>query len=111
GEAISPDALNIANALEDLAAGLRLDPSGGFDHLCWLCELHGPDGAVAYGLGLSEREAAADAWAGTRSLGTLLDAALDDKSLPLPDGRWTFELHPPGAWERTFAVHTTTTST
>jgi hypothetical protein len=79
--------------------------------LCWLRELHGPDGAAAYGLGLSEREAAADAWVGNRSLGTLLDAVLDDKSLPLPDGRWTFELHPPGAWERTFAVHTTTTTT
>ena len=32
GEAMSPDALDIANALEDLAAGLRLDPSGGYDH-------------------------------------------------------------------------------
>jgi len=31
-EAMSPDALDIANALEDLAAGLRLDPSGGYDH-------------------------------------------------------------------------------
>jgi hypothetical protein len=70
---MSPDALDIVNALEDVAAGLRLDPSGGFDHLCWLCKLHGADGAAAYGLGLSEREAAADAWVGTRSLGTLLD--------------------------------------
>ena len=32
GEAMSPDALDIANALEDLAADLRLDPSGGYDH-------------------------------------------------------------------------------
>jgi hypothetical protein len=32
GKAMSPDALDIANALEDLAAGLRLDPSGGYDH-------------------------------------------------------------------------------
>jgi hypothetical protein len=29
---MAPDALDIANALEDLAAGLRLDPSGGYDH-------------------------------------------------------------------------------
>ena len=32
GEAMSPDALDIANALEDLAADLRLDPSGGYGH-------------------------------------------------------------------------------
>jgi hypothetical protein len=62
-------------------------------------------------LGLSEREAAADAWVGVQKLGTLLDAVIDGKPLPLPDGRWTFELHPPGAWERTFAVHSTTTTT
>jgi hypothetical protein len=30
---MSPDALDIANALEDLAAGLRLDPSGGYSKL------------------------------------------------------------------------------
>ena len=100
---MSPDALDIANALEDLAAGPAARPEA--------CELHAPNRAVAYGLGLSEREAAADAWVGTRSLGTLLDAVLDDKLLPLPDGRWRFELHPPGAWERTLAVHSTTTST
>jgi hypothetical protein len=34
-----PDALDIANALEDLAAGLRLDPDAvGIDRL-WLCVL------------------------------------------------------------------------
>jgi hypothetical protein len=107
---MSPDALDIANALEDLAAGLRLDPSGGFDHLCWLCELHGPDGAVAYGLGLSEREAAADAWVGIQSLGERLDAVIGGRPLIGPDNRWRFELHPPGSWERTFAVHSTTTT-
>jgi hypothetical protein len=61
-------------------------------------------------IGPSERDAAADAWVGTRSLGTLFDAVIDGKPLPLPDGRWTFELHPPGVWERTFAVHSTTTT-
>jgi hypothetical protein len=108
-----PDCLDIANALEDLAAGLRLDPSGGYDHLCWLCALHHPqdDAVVGYGLGLSEREAAADAWVGIQSLGELLDAIIDRRPLIGPDNRWRFELHPPGSWERTFAVHTTTTST
>jgi hypothetical protein len=106
-----PDALDLAHALEDAAAGLRLDPSGGYDHLCWLCALHHPedDAVVGYGLGLSARESMADAWIGTRSLGELLAAVIDGKPLIGPDNRWRFELHPPGSWERTFAVHTATT--
>jgi hypothetical protein len=108
---MSPDALDIANALEDLAAGLRLDPSGGYDHLCWLCACTSvATGATTYGLGLTQREAMADAWVGIQSLGELLDAVIDARPLVAPDDRWRFELHAPGAWERTFAVHTTTTT-
>ena len=76
---MSPDALDIANALEDMAAGLRLDPSGGYDHLCWLCAgTSVATGATTYGLGLTQREAMADTWVGI-SLGTLLDAVIDGK--------------------------------
>ena len=62
------------------------------------------DAVVGYGLGLSEREAMANAWVGTRSLGELLDAIFDGKPLRLPDDSWQFELIPPGGWERVFTT-------
>ena len=71
-----PDCLDIANVLEDLAAGLRLDAPG-FDDRLWLCELRDESGTHAsYGLGLTEREAAADAWVGSWELGQLLDCIM-----------------------------------
>jgi hypothetical protein len=106
-----PDAADIANALEDLAAGLRLSADPSLDGVYWLCELREGNAVAGYGLGLTMREAAADAWVGVQNVSTLLDAVIGGKALPLPDGRWTFVLGPPGAWERTFAVHTTTTRT
>jgi hypothetical protein len=106
-----PDRADIENALEDLAAGLRLSADPSLDGVCWLCELREGDVIVGYGLGLTPNAAAGDAWVGTRSISKLLDAVVDGRPLGLPDGRWTFVLGPPGSWERTFAVHTTTTST
>ena len=59
-----PDVLDIANALEDLAAGLRLDPDTvGIDRL-WLCILSDVTNGeqLCAGIGLTMHEAAADAW-------------------------------------------------
>jgi hypothetical protein len=100
-----PDCLDIANALEDAASGLRLDPAGRFDHVCWLCALHNPAGELAgYGVGLTAREAAADAWVGSWDLTALLDCIMGKVAPAEPDGRWHFELYPPGSWERVFAT-------
>ena len=98
-----PDSADIANALEDLAAGLRLNPEG-FDDCCWLCDLRGPGGEHAgYGIGLTMREACADAWVGSWDLSALLDCIVGRKPPAEPDDRWQFELYPPGSWERVFA--------
>jgi hypothetical protein len=93
-----PDCIDIANALEDLKAGLRLDPQALDDH-CWLCVLHGLTGAQSCGVGLTAREAAADAWVGSWELGQLLDCIMGKAAPAEPDGRWRFELAPPGCWE------------
>jgi hypothetical protein len=49
------------------------------------------------------REAAADAWVGTWDLSVLLDCIIGGITPAEPDGRWRFELYPPGSWERVFA--------
>jgi hypothetical protein len=54
-------------------------------------------------LGLSEREAAADAWVGSWGLNAVLDCIVGGKPADEPDDRWRFELYPPGSWERVFA--------
>jgi hypothetical protein len=98
-----PDGADIANALEDLAAGLRINPEGLDDH-CWLCVLHGPDGAQNCGIGLTAREAAADAWVSSWELPQLLDCIMGKAAPAEPDGRWRFELAAPGCWERVHAT-------
>jgi hypothetical protein len=81
---------------------LRLDPEG-FDDSCWLCDLHGADDAHICDVGLTAREAAADAWVGSWELGQLLDCIMGKAAPAEPDGRWRFELAPPGGWERVYA--------
>jgi hypothetical protein len=98
-----PDHLDVANALEDLAAGLRLGPEGREDQL-WVCVLHGPTGVHSAGVGLTQREAASDAWVASWTLPQLIDAVLGRAPPPLPDGRFTFELAAPGDWERVYAT-------
>ena len=97
-----PDALDIANALEDLAAGLRLDPDAvGIDRL-WLCVLSDVTTGeqLRAGIGLTMREAAADAWVASLRVEQLIDSILGRIPPPMPDGRWRFELAQPGCWER-----------
>jgi hypothetical protein len=97
-----PDALDVANALEDLGAGLVLD--AGADR-CWLCVvvdvLTGE--RLCADIGLTMREAAAAAWISSLPVGQLLDAVLRRIPPPLPDGRWRFELARPGCWERVYS--------
>jgi hypothetical protein len=97
-----PDALDVANALEDLAAGLVLD--AGADR-CWLCVvvdvLTGE--RLCADIGLSANEAAGAAWVSSLPVGQLLDAVLRRIPPPLPDGRWRFELARPGCWERAYS--------
>jgi hypothetical protein len=97
-----PDVLDIANALEDLAAGLRLDPDTvGIDRL-WLCVLSDVTSGeqLCAGIGLTMREAAADAWVASLRVEQLVDSILGRIPPPLPDGRVRFELARPGCWER-----------
>ena len=97
-----PDALDIANALEDLAAGLRLDPDAvGIDRV-WLCVLSDVTSGeqLCAGIGLTMREAAADAWVASLRVEQLIDSILSRIPPPLPDGRVRFELARPGCWER-----------
>ena len=94
-----PDRLDIANALEDIAAGLRFNPKG-LNDICWVCDLTGPNGAHSQGIGLTMREAAADAWVCSWPLSQMIDCIMGKAAPPAPDGRWLFELCPPGCWER-----------
>jgi hypothetical protein len=96
-----PDALDLDSAIQDLAAGLRLDPDAVGDH-CWLCVLVDAVSGeqLSAGVGLTMREAAADAWISSLPVEQLLDAVAGRHPPPLPDGRWRFELAPPGCWER-----------
>jgi hypothetical protein len=103
-----PDALDIANALADLAAGLRLDPAVVGTEQVWLCVLVDSVSGeqLRAGVGLTMREAAAGAWVASLSVDRLLDAVVGRAAPPLPDGRVRFELCPPGCWERvTLAQH------
>jgi hypothetical protein len=100
-----PDGRDIANALEDLAAGLRLDPDA-VGQACWVCVLVDVISGeqISAGIGLSMREAAANAWVASLSLNRLLDAVLGRAPPPLPDARWRFELGQPGCWERVYTL-------
>jgi hypothetical protein len=100
-----PDAVDIANALEDLAAGLRLDPDAvGSDH-CWLCVLVDVVSGeqLSAGVGLTQHEAAADAWVSCLPVEQLVDSIVGRIPPPLPDGRWRFELCRPGCRERVYS--------
>ena len=100
-----PDALDIANALEDLAAGLRLDPDAvGIDRL-WLCVLSDVTSGeqLCAGIGLTMREAAANAWVSYLPIEQLIDSIVGRIPPPMPDGRWRFELAQPGCWERVYS--------
>jgi hypothetical protein len=66
----------------------------------WLCVLSGPDGARSAGVGLTPHEAAADAWVCSWPLSQMIDCIMGRAAPPAPDGRWRFELAPPGCWER-----------
>ena len=96
-----PDALDVANALEDLAAGLVLDAA--VEH-CWLCVvidvISGKQ--LRADIGLTMREAAATAWVSSLPVRQLLDAVLRRIPPPLPDGRFRLELAPPQCWERVY---------
>jgi hypothetical protein len=101
-----PDAADIANAVENLAAGLALDRDVvGVERYCWLCvvvdAISGKQ--LRAGVGLTEREAAADAWVSCLPVGQLLDAVLRRVPPPLPDGRVRLEIAPPGCWERVYS--------
>ena len=97
-----PDALDVANALEDLAAGLALDPDVVGVDQAWACivtdVLTGKQ--LSAGFGLTANEAAGAAWVACLPVGQLLDAVLRRIPLPLPDGRVRLELGRPGSWER-----------
>jgi hypothetical protein len=99
-----PDALDIANALEDLAAGLCLDPDAVGADQAWVClvidVLTGERLGAA--VGLTANEAAGAAWVSCLPVEQLLDAVLGRAPPPLPDGRWRFELGQPGSWERVY---------
>jgi hypothetical protein len=101
-----PDAHDVANALEDLAAGLRLDPDAVGVDQAWLClvvdVLTGERLSAA--LGLTANEAAGAAWVASLPLNHQLDAVLGRAPPPLPDGRVRFELGPPGSWERVYTL-------
>jgi hypothetical protein len=102
-----PDVLDVTSALEDLAAGLALDPDVVGVERAWVCVvidvLTGE--RLAAGFGLTQREAAADAWVASLPVAQLLDAVLGRIPPPLPDGRVWFELARPGCWERPVVAH------
>jgi hypothetical protein len=100
-----PDAHDIANALEDLAAGLALDPDAiGIDQ-AWVCVvvdvLTGEHLSAA--VGLTANEAAGAAWVSCLPVEQILDAVLGRTPPPLPDGRFRLELAPPRCWERVYS--------
>ena len=97
-----PDALDVANALDDLAAGLALDPDVVGVDQAWGCVvidvLTGKQ--LSAGFGLTANEAAGAAWVACLPVGQLLDAVLGRIPAPLPDGRVRLVLARPGCWER-----------
>jgi hypothetical protein len=94
-----PDALDIDSAIQDLAAGLWLDPDADQAWVCVLIDVVSGEQLCA-AVGLTMREAAASAWVASLPLNRLLDAVLGRAPPPLPDGRWRFECGAPGSWER-----------
>jgi hypothetical protein len=97
-----PDAHDVANALDDLAAGLALDPDIVGVERAWICVVTDvlTGERLAAGFGLTQREAAADAWVASLPVAQLLDAVLRRIPPPLPDGRVRLVLARPGCWER-----------
>jgi hypothetical protein len=97
-----PDEHDVANALEDLAAGLVLDADA---DRCWVCVvvdvMSGKQ--LRAEIGLTMREAAANAWVSCLPVAQLLDAVLRRIPPPLPDGRFRLEVAPPGCWERVYS--------
>jgi hypothetical protein len=102
-----PDAHDIVSALDDLAAGLALDPDVVGVDQAWVCVvvnvLTGEQ--LSAGFGLTPNEAAGAAWVACLPVAQLLDAVLRRIPPPLPDGRWRFEICPPGRWERVYSTH------
>jgi hypothetical protein len=98
-----PDALDIASALEDLAAGLVLDAGPSEAWVCVVTDAQS-DKQLCAEIGLTMREAAANAWVSCLPVAQLLDAVLRRIPPPLPDGRVRLELAPPGCWERAVVV-------
>jgi hypothetical protein len=97
-----PDALDVANALEDLAAGLVLDADVDQAWVCVVVDVISGKQLRA-DIGLTMREAAANAWVSCLPIGQLLDAVLRRIPPPLPDGRFRLELAPPRCWERVYS--------
>jgi hypothetical protein len=101
-----PDAADIVDAIENLGAGLALDPDACAGAQVWLGVVIDVITGEHLGaaVGLTMREAAGAAWAACLPVGQLVDALLGRAAPPLPDGRVRFELGPPGSWERVVSV-------
>ena len=102
-----PDAHDIVSALDDLAAGLALDPDVvGIDQ-AWMCVvvdvISGKQ--ISAAIGLTPNEAAGAAWVASLPVAQLLDAVLRRIPPPLPDGRVRLVLARPGCWERAVVAH------
>jgi hypothetical protein len=102
-----PDALDVANALDDLAAGLALDPDVVGVDQTWMClvvdVISGKQ--ISAAIGLTANEAAGAAWIASLSVERLVDAILGRIPPPLPDGRVRLVLARPGCWERPVVAH------
>jgi hypothetical protein len=100
-----PDALDVTNALDDLAAGLALDPDVVGVDRAWVCVVTDviSDEQLSAGFGLTANEAAGAAWVASLPVGQLLDAVLRRIPPPLPDGRVRLVLAEPGRWERVYS--------
>ena len=97
-----PDAADIDGAIQDLAAGLTLDPDAVGVDRAWCCVvvdvLSGKQ--LSAGFGLTKNEAAGAAWVACLPVARLVDAILRRTRPPLPDGRVRLVLARPGCWER-----------
>jgi hypothetical protein len=104
-----PDALDVANALENLAAGLVLDPDACAPAQAWVCLVIDVISGerLSAGIGLTKNEAVASAWVACLPVEQLLNSILGRIPPPLPDGRVRFELGPPGSWERVVSAAAT----
>ena len=101
-----PDVLDVTSALDDLAAGLALDPDVVGVDRAWVCVavdvISGEQ--LSAGFGLTANEAAGAAWVACLPVAQLLDAVLRRIPPPLPDGRVRLVLARPGCWERAVAA-------